>query len=171
MQVMERAVVVTSSHMPALALLYGISAGSIFPQHRLALEPAPAPPLLGFGLLLRAVQRQTGEPHVQLLALELTPEHCPDSATSIFGGRSRKAAVMGTGQQLGLYDLGTLELKDAAAHLFQPVDSLLALTQLATLSALSQLQQVSSLSSLHFLSSLSTLSCLSALSMLSKLSV
>ena len=170
MQVMERAVVVTSSHMPALALLYGISAGSIFPQHRLALEPSPAPPLLGFGLLLRAVQRQTGEPHVQLLALELTPEHCPDSA-SIFGGRSRKAAVMGTGQQLGLYDLGTLELEHSAAHLVQPVDSLLALTQLATLSALSQLQQVSSLSSLQFLSSLSTLSCLSALSMLSKLSV
>ena len=88
-QVMERTVVVTSSHLPGLVLLYGISAGSIFSRRRLD----------------------------------------------------------------------------------QPVDSLLALTQLATLSALSQLQHVSSLSSLHFLSTLSTLSCLSALSMLSKLSV
>ena len=164
--------VVTSSHLPGLALLYGISAGSIFPQHRLALEPSPPPPLLGFGLLLlREVQRQTEEPCAQLLALQLAPEHCPESTSSIFGGRSRKAAVMGTGQQLGLYALCTLELEDAAAHLGQHVDSLMALPQLAALSALSQLQHVSSLSSLHSLSFLSTLSCLSALSMLSKLSV
>lgn len=99
-QVMERTVVVTSSHLPGLVLLYGISAGSIFPRRRLALEPSPAPPLLGFGLLLHAVQQPTGEPYVQLLGLELTPEHCPESTSSIFGGRSRKAAVTGTGQQL-----------------------------------------------------------------------
>eukprot|EP00891_Asterochloris_glomerata_P001198 jgi/Astpho2/1198/fgenesh1_pg.00022_%23_8_t len=63
LEVMERTVVVTSSHLPGLVLLYGISAGSIFSRRRLALEPSPALPLLGFGLLLHAVQQPTGEPY------------------------------------------------------------------------------------------------------------